>query len=124
MSADVTAAQLVVDRQIEHGEVPSTAFDFEFSFGSTRRVWSAAAAQVSFRDHCGPGIRLGRKRPVAIGPYSDIRGICLRVSRRSNLRNVHGLRHSIRNDDLKNRSHSPGNEKSFEMDQSRPVADK
>ena len=27
---DVTAAQLAVDRQVEHGEVPSTTFDLEF----------------------------------------------------------------------------------------------
>src|ERR1700730_1412891 len=27
---DVTATQLAVDRQIEHGEVPSTPFDLEF----------------------------------------------------------------------------------------------
>jgi len=30
---DVTATQLAVDRQVEHGEVPSTTFDLEFSPG-------------------------------------------------------------------------------------------
>ena len=39
---DVTATQLAVDRQIEHGEVPSVAFDLEFR--PDRPVLVAAAA--------------------------------------------------------------------------------
>ena len=36
-------AEPAVDRQIEHGEVPSAAFDLEL-VRTTRRVWVAAAA--------------------------------------------------------------------------------
>jgi len=54
---DVTAAKLTVDRQIEHGEVASTAFDLEFRpdrpdvFGSQRWLCPGRLALV-------PGNRL------------------------------------------------------------------
>src|ERR1700738_259894 len=49
---DVTAAQIAVDRQIEHGEVPSAGFDLEFSpdrpdvFRSQRRLCSGHLALI------------------------------------------------------------------------------
>jgi hypothetical protein len=59
---DVTATELAVDRQIEHGEVPSAAFDLEFGpdrpdvFGSQRRLRPGQLALVQGTRLWGVGV--------------------------------------------------------------------
>src|SRR6202048_2490106 len=61
---DVTATQLAVDRQIEHGEVPSAPFDLEFRpnrpdvFGAQRRLCSGHLALVPGHSLKGRGGRV------------------------------------------------------------------
>jgi hypothetical protein len=61
---DVTATQLAVDRQIEHGEVPSAPFDLEFRpnrpdvFGAQRRLCSGHLALVPRHSLNGRGGRI------------------------------------------------------------------
>jgi len=71
---DITATELAVDRQIEHGEVPSAAFDLEF--GPDRPdVWVAAAVLPRSPCPCSKALDYGAWASHELDPawsYSSV----------------------------------------------------
>jgi hypothetical protein len=74
---DVTTSKLAVDRQVEHGEVASAAFDLEFRSEWTRRVLGVAAALPRSAFPCSKALAFGTLGSLSFDPawsYSLVSG--------------------------------------------------